>query len=69
MLLYPDAQKRAQAEIDTVVGKNRLPDFGDRNSLPYFECVLSEVLRWNPAVPLGVTSNISMASPFTDLNP
>lgn len=53
MILYPDAQKKAQAEIDKVVGTNRLPDFRDRDSLSYVEAFYREVYRWHPAVPLG----------------
>lgn len=30
LLLYPDVQRRAQAEIDTVVGRDRLPSLNDR---------------------------------------
>ncbi|KAJ8585906.1 cytochrome P450 [Rhizopogon salebrosus TDB-379] len=54
MMLYPDAQKRAQAEIDAVIGTERLPTFEDRSSLPYVEAVLRETLRWNPVFPLGL---------------
>lgn len=32
LLLHPHVQARAQAEIDAVVGRDRLPDFGDRAS-------------------------------------
>ena len=53
MLLNPDVQTRAQAEIDSVVGFVRLPVFEDRPSLPYLDAVLRETLRWHPAVPLG----------------
>ncbi|QRV86899.1 cytochrome P450 family protein [Ceratobasidium sp. AG-Ba] len=53
MTLYPDVQARAQAEIDRVVGRDRLPEMEDRDSLPYIGCVLKEVLRWQPVVPLG----------------
>lgn len=35
MSLYPEVQLRAQAEIDAVVGNDRLPTFSDRESLPY----------------------------------
>jgi len=35
MILYPEATKRAQAELDAVIGKNRLPMLGDRQDLPY----------------------------------
>ncbi|KAF8573501.1 cytochrome P450 [Ramaria rubella] len=54
MLLYPEVQKKAQAELDSTIGKNRLPDFGDRGNLPYIEAVVRETLRWHPVVPLGV---------------
>ena len=53
LALYPDVQKKAQAELDTVVGSNRLPDFHDRPSLPYINAVLKETLRWNLVAPLG----------------
>ncbi|KAG1765989.1 cytochrome P450 [Suillus placidus] len=35
MTLFPDVQKKAQAEIDAVVGPDRLPSFADQGSLPY----------------------------------
>ena len=53
MALYPEVQKKAQAEIDTVIGPNRLPDFGDRPSLPYINAVVKEALRWHLVAPLG----------------
>lgn len=54
MILHPDVFAKAQAEIDGVVGSERLPDFHDRNSLPYVECVVKEVYRWHCPVPLAV---------------
>ncbi|THU99222.1 cytochrome P450 [Dendrothele bispora CBS 962.96] len=54
MVLHPDAQKRAQEELDRVIGRDRLPDFKDRPHLPYIEACLSEVLRWMPVTPLAV---------------
>ncbi|KAK0215676.1 cytochrome P450 [Armillaria fumosa] len=53
MLLYPDVQKKAQAEIDDVVGSDRLPGFADRENLPYVNAIVSEVLRWNNVAPIG----------------
>lgn len=35
MLLHPEVQRRAQAEIDAVVGADRLPSFEDRAELPF----------------------------------
>ncbi|KAJ7447848.1 cytochrome P450 [Mycena latifolia] len=54
MILYPECQIKAQMEIDSVVGDLRLPEFEDRDNLPFVECILHEVLRWNPGLPLGV---------------
>ena len=53
MALYPEAQRKAQAEIDAVVGPNRFPDFEDRPSLPYINALLKESARWNLVAPLG----------------
>ncbi|GBE86411.1 O-methylsterigmatocystin oxidoreductase [Sparassis crispa] len=54
MMLFPEAQKKAQAEIDAVVGNERLPVNDDRTSLPYVTALFHEVIRWNPVAPLGV---------------
>jgi cytochrome P450 len=53
MTLHGDVQEKAQAEIDRVVGSDRLPTFEDRRSLPYVEAVYREVLRWRPVTPLS----------------
>ncbi|KAH8998286.1 cytochrome P450 [Lactarius hatsudake] len=54
MTLYPEVQRKAQTEIDQVIGNSRLPDFSDQDALPYVQAVLKEVLRWHPVTPLGV---------------
>lgn len=54
MVLHPEIQARARAEVDSVVGRSRLPDFEDRPKMPYLEAVMSECLRWNPVTPLAV---------------
>jgi len=53
MTLHPDFQRRAQAEIDSVTGGTRLPQYEDRQSLPFVDALVKEVLRWNPVVPGG----------------
>jgi cytochrome P450 len=53
MCIYPDVQKKAQAELDTVL-KGRLPEFSDRPFLPYINALVKETLRWQPVTPLGV---------------
>ncbi|KAH0578687.1 hypothetical protein H2248_003815 [Termitomyces sp. 'cryptogamus'] len=59
MLLNPEAQRKAQDEIDSVVGRKRLPDFSDRPNLPYVEAVYREVMRWHPVAPLGLSHSTS----------
>ncbi|PIL25357.1 cytochrome P450 [Ganoderma sinense ZZ0214-1] len=58
MALYPEVQKKAQLELDAVVGAERLPDFSDRPSLPYVTALIKELLRWHPATPMGVPHRI-----------
>ena len=53
MVLNPEIQRRAQAEIDRVLDNERLPTFADFSSLPYMDAIVMESLRWNPVVPLG----------------
>ncbi|KAA1467704.1 cytochrome P450 [Dentipellis sp. KUC8613] len=52
MVLHPDIQRKAQAEMDSVVGVDRLPEFSDRPSLPYLDCILKELYRWQPPAPM-----------------
>ncbi|KAI0770512.1 cytochrome P450 [Fomes fomentarius] len=54
MSLHPHVQKKAQAELDAVVGPGRLPTHADREFLPYTNAVMKEILRWHPVGPLGV---------------
>lgn len=54
MAKYPDVQKKAQAELDRVVGLGQLPTQEDRDKLVYIEGIIRETLRWLRMVPLGV---------------
>ena len=58
MALYPEVQRKAQTEIDQVVGNSRLPYFSDQDALPYVQAVLKEVLRWHPVTPLGMSLHV-----------
>ena len=67
MTLHPAIQARAQAEFDALLGSpssgqqqwTRLPTFADRARLPYVSALVLEVLRWNPAVPLGLAHRVT----------
>lgn len=45
MVLYPDAMRKGQEELDRVLGKHTLPTFEDRPKLPYIEAIYYECLR------------------------
>ncbi|EED83855.1 predicted protein [Postia placenta Mad-698-R] len=55
---HPEVLAKAQCDIDRVIGPGRLPTFSDRSSLPYIECVMSEVLRWGVPVPLSLPHHL-----------
>jgi hypothetical protein len=55
MSLYPDVQRKAQGEIDAVLGEShRLPLFSDREQLPYVNAIVEEAQRWHPVAPMGL---------------
>jgi len=58
MVLYPEVQKKAQEELDRVVG-NRLPEFNDRLNLSYINAMVKESLRWQPVAPLGAYNKLT----------
>jgi cytochrome P450 len=53
MVTYPEVQKRAQAELDAVVGRARSPTFADFQHLPYIRAMVKGTLRWRPVGPLA----------------
>ncbi|KAH9928066.1 cytochrome P450 [Fomitopsis serialis] len=59
MMCHSDVQKKAQAEIDRVVGSNRLPVIADRDNLPYTKALCWEILRWRPIGPLGIPHRLA----------
>ncbi|KAI0278794.1 cytochrome P450 [Russula aff. rugulosa BPL654] len=54
LVLFPQVQRRAQAELDAVIGRDRLPTFDDRPRLPYIEALCKELIRWNMVTPTGL---------------
>ncbi|KAI0053639.1 cytochrome P450 [Auriscalpium vulgare] len=59
MISHPDIQARAQAELDTVVGRARIPTAADLPNLPYVRATIREALRWRPASPTGMPHRAS----------
>lgn len=63
MVLHPHVLDKAHEEIDRVVGPKRLPDFDDRENLPYIEGIFQEVLRYVPPVSAVVSANLARLRP------
>ena len=59
MSMYPEAQAKAQTQLDEVVGNDRLPEYSDLVNLPYIQAVVKELLRWQPVVPTGMPTFIA----------
>ncbi|KAF9459105.1 cytochrome P450 [Collybia nuda] len=50
----PGALKKAQEEVDRVIGKGRLPTFDDEHSLPYVTAIVKETMRWRDVTPIAI---------------
>ncbi|KAK7687640.1 hypothetical protein QCA50_008855 [Cerrena zonata] len=59
MFLYPNVPKRAQEELDRVVGPNRLPDFDDYSNHIYIQAIALECMRWMPVTPIVLPRSIT----------
>jgi cytochrome P450 len=58
MSITPEVQRKAQEEIDRVVGSSRLPTFSDRENLPYVDAIVKEAFRWHPISPMGLPHTV-----------
>uniref|UniRef100_A0A8C8SYP0 Uncharacterized protein n=1 Tax=Pelusios castaneus TaxID=367368 RepID=A0A8C8SYP0_9SAUR len=54
LLKHPHLQRRLRAELDSVVGRARLPTAEDRRCLPYLEAFIYETLRFSSFVPVTI---------------
>lgn len=46
MTMFPETQVAVHAELDRVLGRNRLPEIEDQESLPQITAIINEVLRF-----------------------
>ncbi|KAF9442561.1 cytochrome P450 [Macrolepiota fuliginosa MF-IS2] len=63
MVMYPEVQKKAQDELDIVLGSS-LPGFNDRASLPYINALVKEMFRWHLVTPLAIPHTTSQADEY-----
>lgn len=68
MVMFPHVQHKAEEEIDRVVGTDRLPNFDDRDRLPYVSAIVKETLRWWPIVPMGFPHAVDGDIEYNDLH-
>ncbi|KAJ7460726.1 cytochrome P450 [Mycena latifolia] len=54
MVLQPEAQHKAQTELDAVLGRCTVPHLSDRSRLPYTEALISEIFRTYSMGPIGL---------------
>ena len=54
MAIHPSIQKKAQKEIDELLGGERLPALPDRDNLPYISALIKEIYRWHAPLPISV---------------
>lgn len=60
MLRNPNAKKQVQDELDSVIGRERMPKFQDVQYLPHTESTILEVMRISSIVPLATTHSPMM---------
>ena len=51
MTKFPEILKKAQKEVDSVIGEDRSPVWSDYEKLPYIATCVKEAQRWRPVVP------------------
>ena len=54
MVTHPEVQKKAQEELDRVVGRDRLPNFADQPDLVYIGAIVREMMRWRTVIAGGL---------------
>ncbi|XP_020834964.1 cytochrome P450 2F2-like isoform X2 [Phascolarctos cinereus] len=64
LLKYPNVTEKIQEEIDTVVGRDRLPCLQDRDNLPYTNAVIHEIQRFISVLPMGLPHILTQDTHF-----
>ncbi|KAK7461952.1 hypothetical protein VKT23_008385 [Stygiomarasmius scandens] len=54
LIAFPDVKKKAQEEIDRVVGDDRTPRMEDLEDMPYVKALIKETHRFRPVAPLAL---------------
>ena len=54
LLYFPHILKKAQDVIDEAIGRERLPNFGDLERVPYITAMIREAFRWRTVAPVAI---------------
>lgn len=54
LLRHPSAMRKLQAELDAVIGTDRVVSESDVPNLPYLQAVVKETFRLHPTTPLNI---------------
>jgi len=65
LLSNPSAVKKAQEELDRVVGINRTPTFQDEKHLPYVRAIIKVHLSSSQSLQIGTTTMASRQQVWT----
>ncbi|KAF9624187.1 hypothetical protein IFM89_008125 [Coptis chinensis] len=65
LIRHPEVLAKAQAEVDSVVGKDRFLTEADLIQLPYIQAIIKETFRLHPSTPLSLPR---MASESCEIN-
>ncbi|KAM9631637.1 LOW QUALITY PROTEIN: cytochrome P450 2F1-like [Trichechus inunguis] len=64
LMKYPEAQARVQEEIDSVVGRARLPSLEARTAMAYTDAVIHVVQRFADAIPMNLPHRVIQDTAF-----
>ncbi|KAK5128728.1 hypothetical protein LTR85_000061 [Meristemomyces frigidus] len=67
LMQNPAVFQKARAEIDRVVGTDRLPSLADRAQLRYLDYIVEEVSRWRPLSPIGIPHRSTQDDVYNDM--
>ncbi|KAK4182348.1 phenol 2-monooxygenase [Podospora australis] len=59
MTKWPEVLRKAQEEMDRVVGEERTPTWEDYANLPYIAACVKEAHRWRPVTPLAFPHSVA----------
>jgi cytochrome P450 len=59
MTKFPEIAKRAQKQIDAVIGEERTPVWADFDTLPIVNAIIKETIRLRPIAPIGFPHALS----------